>query len=343
MLTRARDDGDHVNVESDTRGPRPRSEDDEETAARRERDLGQAPLLAWQQTEVSGRTCAFGVGGDGPTVVFLHGWGLSGPAYRAPLKRLLARGLRVFAPTLPGFGGTAPLPVATYGLDAYAAWVDAFCAAVGITEPVTLLGHSFGGGVAIQTALDHPDRVSGLVLINSIGGSAWRLDSSTAVPISERPLWDWARHAPHDLLVPRQLRRVLPAVLAAAIPNTIRNPRLLWRVATIARGCDLTDQLTTLNARRLPVAVVWSEQDRLITRASFDATRTALGNPTALTTDGTHSWLIADPDTFGELITHAIAITTHSQPSRPRRHLLHRLRAPRRNRPARDTPLGRSD
>src|SRR5207247_11149354 len=76
---------DHVNVQGDTRGPRPLSEgDDDRAAARGEHDLGQAPLLVWQQTEVLGGTCAFGIGGEGPTVVFLHGWGLSGPAYRAP-------------------------------------------------------------------------------------------------------------------------------------------------------------------------------------------------------------------------------------------------------------------
>ena len=45
-----------------------------------------SPLLDWRRTEVCGRTAAYGVGGDGPAIVFLHGWGLSGRTYRAALK-----------------------------------------------------------------------------------------------------------------------------------------------------------------------------------------------------------------------------------------------------------------
>ncbi len=116
-------------------------------------------LLAWHETEVWGRVASYGVGGgDGPAVLFLHGWGLSGRAYRSALKRLLARGFRVWAPALPGFDGSAALPRGREDLEQYAAWVDAFCTAVGITEPLVLMGHSFGGGVAIQTAHDFPAR-----------------------------------------------------------------------------------------------------------------------------------------------------------------------------------------
>ena len=75
--------------------------------------------LEWQHVEVDGRPAAYGVGGAGPPLVFVHGWGLSGRAYRAALKRLVARGLRVWAPTLP--------PNEAGGLAGYACWLDAFC------------------------------------------------------------------------------------------------------------------------------------------------------------------------------------------------------------------------
>ncbi len=291
----------------------------------------QKALLAWRQTEVLGRLATFGVGGQGPPVVFLHGWALSGHPYRAALTRLLARGLRVWAPALPGFGGTAPLPDGLDGLDGYAAWVDAFCMSVGIADPVVLMGHSFGGGVAIQTAHDHPGRVRGLVLINSIGGPAWRRDGAVIQSIAQRPVWDWGLQFGHDVLPLRQLPRVLPLMLAAAVPNALRNPRALWRAATVARYADLTGELEELKARRVPVVVLWGERDELVTRASFDAMCEALGGARSVTVAGSHSWLLADPDAFGEVITNVIPIALNARAHGPTGRLLSRLRWRRRS------------
>ena len=248
------------------------------------------------------------MGGTGPSIVFLHGWGLSGRTYRAALNQLLARGFRVWAPALPGFDGSRALAPGTGDLAQYASWVDTFLATVGVTEPVVMMGHSFGGGVAIQTAHDWPERVGGLVLINSIGGSVWRRDGSLVKSIAQRPLWDWGLHFPSDVLPLRQLRRVLPVILEAAIPNAVRDPRAFWHAATVARYADLTGELQELKARRLPVVVLWGERDELVTRASFDALCESLGDPLSVTVAGSHSWLLADPDTFGEVITNVIPV-----------------------------------
>ena len=267
-----------------------------------------SPLLEWRRTEVFGRAASYGVGGTGPSIVFLHGWGLSGRTYKAALKRLLAQGFRVFAPALPGFDGSRALTEGPGDLAQYAAWVNEFLTAVGVTEPVVMMGHSFGGGIAIQTAHDWPERVRGLVLINSIGGSAWRRDGSIVQSVAQRPLWDWGLHFPRDVLPLRQLRRVLPVILEAAVPNALRDPRNFWHAATIARCADLTSELQELKARRLPVVVLWGSRDELVTRASFDALCESLGDPMTVTVDGSHSWLLADPDQFGEVITNVIPV-----------------------------------
>ena len=267
-----------------------------------------SPLLEWRRTEVLGRVASYGVGGSGPPIVFLHGWGLSGRTYKAALKRLLAQGFQVWAPALPGFDGSAALASGTPDLAQYAEWVDEFLTAVGLTQPVVLMGHSFGGGVAIQTAHDWPERIRGLVLINSIGGSAWRREGSMMKSVAQRPLWDWGLHFPSDVLPLRQLRRVLPVILEAAVPNALRDPRAFWQAATVARYADLTDELQELKARRLPVVVLWGARDELVTRASFDAMCENLGNPTSVTVEGSHSWLLADPDEFGEVITNVIPV-----------------------------------
>src|SRR5437764_11069533 len=119
----------------------------------------QSDHLVWKETTVSGRRAVYGVAGRGLPVLFLHGWGLGQHTYKRALKRLVHLGCQVFAPALPGFGGTADLPDRQTTFEGYAHWVDDFLRAVGVTEPVFLVGHSFGGGVAIKFAHDYSDRV----------------------------------------------------------------------------------------------------------------------------------------------------------------------------------------
>jgi pimeloyl-ACP methyl ester carboxylesterase len=81
--------------------------------------------------------------------------------------------VRVYAPALPGFGGTARLPLEQRTLAGYGHWVGHLADTIGLARPVTVVGHSFGGGIAITTAHRSPDLAERLVLVNSIGGSAW--------------------------------------------------------------------------------------------------------------------------------------------------------------------------
>lgn len=265
--------------------------------------------LVWKRTSVLGRVALYGAAGKGTgvPVVFLHGWALGSHTYKRALKRLVHLGCQVYAPAMPGFGGTADLPGADMSLDGYARWVDAFLDAIALEGPVILVGHSFGGGVAIQTAHDFPHRVRTLVLVNSIGGSAWATSGSTVKSMADRPLWDWGLHFPRDILPLPQIRRVLPVILEDALPNVVRNPRAVWRVGHLARRADLTPELEELKRRKLPVVVLWGEDDRIITRDSFDALCRAIGSPGAVVS-GNHSWLLADPDSFGEVMTNVIGV-----------------------------------
>src|ERR1700688_4955798 len=148
---------------------------------------------------VQGRVALYGTAGQGLPVLFLHGWGLGQHAYKRALKRLVHLGCQVFAPALPGFGGTADLPARDLSFAGYASWVAEFLEAVGVDEPVFAVGHSFGGGVAIKLAHDYPDKVRYLVLVNSVGGSTWSSAGSRVRSMAERPLWDCGIHFQEDL------------------------------------------------------------------------------------------------------------------------------------------------
>lgn len=104
--------------------------------------------------------------GSGPAVVLLHGWGASSQSLQAPAAALAAE-FRVLTVDLPGFGWSDPPPVA-WGSSEYADHVRAVLDAQGIGR-AALLGHSFGGRVAIQIAARTPERVERLVLVASAG------------------------------------------------------------------------------------------------------------------------------------------------------------------------------
>lgn len=101
--------------------------------------------------------------GTGPPLVLLHGWAMHSGLF-APLLPRLTNRFRVHRVDLPGHGGSAI--VAPYALDTIVAAVAAAVARVaGSAEtPLTLLGWSLGGAVALRWALTEPSRIAGLIL-----------------------------------------------------------------------------------------------------------------------------------------------------------------------------------
>jgi pimeloyl-ACP methyl ester carboxylesterase len=261
--------------------------------------------LTWRSLRVDGREARYGVAGSGLPVLFEPGWALGRHAYQRALAHLVRLGCQVYAPALPGCGGSASPPRANCDLAGYAAWLDAFLRQVEVDEPMVAVGHSFGGGVAAKLAHDFPDGVASLVLVNSVAGGVWRQAGNRARSMAERPLWSWAAHFPSDLLTAPGLS-TLGVVLEDAIPNIARNPCGLWRVASLARRVDLTADLAELKARRLPVLVLWGEGDGIIPRASFESLCATVGADGRVV-PGRHAWLLGDPDGFGEVIANPVA------------------------------------
>jgi pimeloyl-ACP methyl ester carboxylesterase len=293
---------------------------------------GERATLRFRRLRVDGRAAAYlEADGGGKLVVFLHGWGLSHHAYRDAVRRLASTGVRVLAPAMPGFGGTAALPSDRRDLPAYAEWVGAFLDALNVRVPVLLVGHSFGGAVATLTAHRFPERVGALVLVNAVGGGTWTRDDGDVRLMAERPLWDWGVHLTADVRHPRRLARVLPVVVGEALPNLLLSPSSFVRAARLARRADVTDELNDLRRRGLPVVIVWSPRDQIVTEASIDALRDALGDAPTISVPGGHSWLISDPEHFGQVMTNVVAVAERAhwlEPGRARRWW-RRLRARR--------------
>jgi pimeloyl-ACP methyl ester carboxylesterase len=263
-------------------------------------------IVVNQRTWVQGKPAAYSVAGQGLPVVLLHGWALAQHTYKKVIEAIAEQGCYVIAPSLPGFGGSGDLTGDSFSMSGYAKWVAELLDVLEIDEPAVLVGHSFGGGVAIKLADEMPKRVRSLVLVNSIGGSAWR-SGRRLRSIAERPLWDWGLHFPSDVWPVRQATRVLPVVFEDLLPNLMRNPRAIVKVANLARRADLRAELEHLRDRGLPITILWASRDGIVPRESFEALCVASGVEGTVV-DGSHSWLLADPQQFGEVITNDVRV-----------------------------------
>ena len=104
--------------------------------------------------------------GNGSPVVFLHGFPQTGYQWRHQMPALADVGHATFAPDNRGFGGTDK-PGARVNRAMLGGDVIAYLDAKGI-ESCTLVGHDWGGIIAFKTAIDHPDRIRRLVLIDTL-------------------------------------------------------------------------------------------------------------------------------------------------------------------------------
>ena len=106
-------------------------------------------------------------GGRGSPVLFIHGLGSSGYIeWRFTLPALAARH-RVFAPDLPGFGRSQK-PRARYGIGYFARVLDRYLEGRRLRS-AAVVGTSLGGRIALELAVQYPELVSKLVLVNSLG------------------------------------------------------------------------------------------------------------------------------------------------------------------------------
>src|SRR2546421_5367636 len=123
------------------------------------------PFDEWQM-ELHGHRVVYRIAGSGPPVVLIHGMVNSSRHWEEVALRL-ADEYTVVAPDLIGHGDSAT-PRGDYSLGAHAASIRDLLAAIGI-DRATVVGHSLGGGVAMQFFYQFPQRTERLVLVSSGG------------------------------------------------------------------------------------------------------------------------------------------------------------------------------
>ncbi|MDA0249552.1 MAG: alpha/beta fold hydrolase [Actinomycetota bacterium] len=213
--------------------------------------------------------------GSGEVLLLLHGMAGSSQTWRSVIKPL-SRRFRVIAPDLPGHGESTK-PRSDYSLGAFAVLLRDLLDELGVTR-ATIIGHSLGGGVAMQFLYQHPDYAQRLILIGSGGlgpdvGLTLRLLSAPGAElimpiIAPRQVltagdrvWSWLRkagiEAPRGEEIWRSYSTFSDAPTRQAFLRTLRS-------VVDYRG-QAVSALNRLNTKtELPIMAIWGEKDAII-------------------------------------------------------------------------------
>ncbi len=212
-------------------------------------------------------------------MVLLHGFGLSPRTYRKTAVELAERaGVLVAAPWLFAVDGPWSHERATAAL---VAMLDAHG-----WDRVSLVGHSFGGGLQLELAARHPGRVAELVFVDTLA-----LTHS----------WGLA----HEALRPTTFLRLASApALASFARSAASHPLQLARAAWWGFVSDRDGHAQAVRQARIPAHVLWAERDTLLSRRDGRAFANTLGATFTVARAGAgrgpidHDWMYRHPGLF---------------------------------------------
>ncbi len=284
-----------------------------------------------QYVTVHGHRRAYIRMGSGPVVLLLHGLACDHTTW-APVMESLARTHTVIAPDLLGHG-ESDKPRADYSVGGYANGMRDLLTILGI-DAATVVGHSFGGGVAMQFAYQYPERTERLILVGSGG-------LGPEVTPAIRAITTPGFHQVMGVLAAPGLRHVTTTAMrllsrsgvtqlrdldeVADIYDSFKDPRTRAAIRHVVRAVvDWRGQIVTMADRAylteaMPMCVIWGADD-LVIPVAHASNASALA-PTArieIIPNAGHFPHKDHPERFVKIVRDFIRTSTPSQYDRDR-------------------------
>lgn len=263
--------------------------------------------------DVAGTRLRYRKTGSGDPVLVLHGIGQSLEDWNGQHERLSARHA-VYSVDLPGFAYSERLS-GPATLAKLADVLPAFLDAVGVHEPLPVMGNSLGGAVAMKLAAEHPERVSALVLANSAGFGkevALVLRLLAVGPLAAllmRPDPVASRRTVQSIFYDKALVTDARVDHAFALSQRASHRQTLLDVArdlgTIfgVRAGWRKALLGALAQSETPTLVVWGDHDHILPFSHLEAAVAALPHAESYTFSKTgHMPQIERPDEFAAVV-----------------------------------------
>ncbi len=277
--------------------------------------MPRTPEIERVEVHLHGHRVNFNIAGHGPAVLLVHG--VAGRATQwDPVLRLLAKRYTVVAPDLLGHGDSAK-PRGDYSLGAHASGLRDLLIGLDI-ERATVVGHSLGGGIAMQFSYQFPEYCERLVLVSSggLGEDVHPLLRAATLPGSEFVLPVLAH--PQVLNVASLLPRALGRLGLATRPDLVEMARGYQSLAnpearsafihTLRSVIDPTGQRINASDRlylasRMPTMIIWGCRDRIIPVEHAHPAHVAMpGSRLELFDDAGHFPHLDDPHRFAETL-----------------------------------------
>jgi len=227
-------------------------------------------MLECRELQLHGHTVSYRTAGDGPVLALLHGIANSSETWE-PVADRLAERFTLIAPDLLGHGRSAT-PRGDYSLGAHASGARDLLTALG-HERVTVIGHSLGGGVAMQFAYQFPERTERLGLVSSggLGREVHLLLRAAALPGADWVLPLLTSGGATALV--QALSRFVPSRDAAVLAKGFASLRSAGArqafLHTVRAVIDVSGQRVNAHDRLhlaalVPTLIVWGEKDSII-------------------------------------------------------------------------------
>jgi len=266
---------------------------------------------------------------DGPVVLLAHGVGSDSGTWEPAMPELAARGLRVLAPDLLGLGEAVPprRPAIGHSLAPLADLLRDLLVALGLPG-ATIVGHSFGGAIAIWFAHHHPRHTQRLVLISSggLGKGVHPILRAATLPGGYPVLRLAFNHRTDAILRAPALHRLLRLSPMAA-DNLVRASRVLadpvGRVGFVTSLRSVVrpsgQRASMVEGRvldpRTPTMIIWSVADRIVPVAHAHALHQYLpGSRLELFPGASHVPYRRFPQRFATVLADFVTTTSPRSP-----------------------------
>ena len=279
------------------------------------------------QVEIAGckiNYCDYGEARDGARpVVLVHGLAACWQCWLEQIPRLAAEGRRVIAVDLPGFGGS-DMPRDDISIEGYGRVVESLCDSLDLGQ-VVVVGHSMGGFVGAEFAIQYPERVERLLLQAAAGISTNNVKREPLLAVARVIAAVGARGAAQsELVATRPRMRWLALQSVARHPGRLPADMVYELVSHSGRdgflpaldaivSYDFRERLSQIEC---PTLIVWGAEDMLVPARDADEYEQQIPNARKTVFEDTgHSPMMERPQTFNDCMMGWLSEESADRPS----------------------------
>lgn len=232
-------------------------------------------------------------------ILILHGWGSCAKNWQKVKEKLEEKGRRVYLPDLPGFGESAELKK-TWSIDDYLDWVQEYRKKNKLSR-FFLVGHSFGGGLAVKIAAFSPENIRGLILLapKIRRQKTFRYYFILLLAKTGRAVF----HVPFLASLRPFARKILYSLVGSKDYYRLDTQKAVHMKETFNSIVKM-DVASLLPRIKVPTLIVWGDKDRLTPlKDAYFANQRIAGSRLEVVRNGRHGLNLEMPEMLAEKIS----------------------------------------